>query len=138
MREAYGPIVWQCRYSGIEVPDRLWRYCEFGRGKPYSENQAEHMVAIEPVMAAFDTWVADFVRHVEHKGKVTPGRYRAYGYRPPSHFIADLKTKLRGLRMLLGLAVPGSSPEVQERMGLNRDARLGYKQGEGERLRSGK
>jgi NADPH-dependent FMN reductase len=24
-REAYAPLVWQCRYSGIEVPDHLWR-----------------------------------------------------------------------------------------------------------------
>ena len=43
MREAYAPLVWQCRYSGIEVPDALWRYVEFGRGKKYSDNQAEDM-----------------------------------------------------------------------------------------------
>ena len=45
MRDTYAPLVWQCRYSGIEVPDQLWRYVEFGRGKKYSENQAEHMGA---------------------------------------------------------------------------------------------
>src|SRR5215207_7197302 len=44
MRDTYAPLVWQCRYSGIEVPDALWRYVEFGRDKKYSENQAEHMV----------------------------------------------------------------------------------------------
>jgi hypothetical protein len=30
MRDSYAPLVWQCRYSGIEVPDALWRYVEFG------------------------------------------------------------------------------------------------------------
>jgi len=24
-RDAYAPLVWQCRYSGVEVPDTLWR-----------------------------------------------------------------------------------------------------------------
>ena len=33
MRDTYAPLVWQCRYSGIEVPDPLWRYVEFGRDK---------------------------------------------------------------------------------------------------------
>ena len=45
MRDAYAPLVWQCRYSGIEVPDELWRYVEFGKGKKYSDNQAEHIAA---------------------------------------------------------------------------------------------
>lgn len=138
MRESYQQLVWQCRYSGIEVPDELWRYCEFGRGKHYSENQAEHMVEEAQVMKAFDDWTAAFARHVEAKGRVEPGEYRAYGYRPPSHFVADMKTKLRGLRMLLGIPVPGTSPDIQQRLDLNRDVRLKYKEGEGERLRSGK
>src|ERR687897_671130 len=43
MRNTYAPLVWQCRYSGIEVPDPLWRYLEFGHGKKYSDNQAEDM-----------------------------------------------------------------------------------------------
>lgn len=30
-RSSFGPIVWQCRYSGIEVPKHLWQFCEFGR-----------------------------------------------------------------------------------------------------------
>jgi multimeric flavodoxin WrbA len=33
MRQAYAPLVWQCRYGGIEVPDPLWNYLESGRGK---------------------------------------------------------------------------------------------------------
>src|SRR5262249_45056851 len=35
-RDAYAPLVWQCRYSGVEVPDHLWRYVEFGQGVPDS------------------------------------------------------------------------------------------------------
>jgi hypothetical protein len=42
-RDAYAPLVWQCRYGGVEVPDNLWTYHEFGHGKPYSDNQAEDM-----------------------------------------------------------------------------------------------
>src|SRR5919109_19308 len=38
-RQVYAPLVWQCRYSGIEVPYHLWRYVEFGRGKKDSDNQ---------------------------------------------------------------------------------------------------
>ena len=138
MRDAYQQLVWQCRYSGIEVPDPLWRHCEFGRDKKYSENQAEHMIHEGEVMEEFDDWVVAFTRHVEKKGKVPPGEYRAYGYRPPSHFLADIKTKLRGLRMLLGIPIPGTSPEIQQQLGLNRDVRIRYKEGEGQRLRSGK
>ncbi len=37
-RDTYAPLVWQCRYGGVEVPDHLWHYKEFGRGKKYSDN----------------------------------------------------------------------------------------------------
>lgn len=39
LRDAYAPLVWQCRYSGIEVPDALWSYGTSGKGRKYSENQ---------------------------------------------------------------------------------------------------
>ena len=136
MRETYAPLVWQCRYSGIEVPDRLWRYVEFGRDVPYSRNQAEHMVEQPEVLEAFDQWTDDFAVHVRRKGKVPPGEFRAYGYEPPGHFWADLKTKWRGLRMALGRPVPGTSPERQQALGLNRDATIHYKRGEGKKLRT--
>jgi hypothetical protein len=123
-RDAYAPLVWQCRYSGIEVPDALWRHAEYGRGKPYSDNQAEHLVSTPVVLAAFDEWVASFVAHVERKGKVRPGRYRAYGYRAPAHRWADVKLKWRELRMRLGVPRAGSSPARQQALGLNRDATL--------------
>ena len=135
MRDSYAPLVWQCRYSGIEVPDALWRYVEFGRGKKYSENQAEHMMEENAVLRAFDRWADAFARHVAKKGRVTPGKYRAFGYQPPPHTWADLKTKWRGLRMALGDAVPGSSPAIQEDLDLNRDASIHYKKSEGAKLR---
>jgi len=135
MRDTYAPLVWQCRYSGIEVPDRLWRYVEFGRGKKYSDNQAEHLLEEPEVLKAFDGWTATFAAHVAKKGKVQPGKYRAYGYRPPQHHRADLETKWRGLRMALGRPTPGSSPQFQQDLGLNRDATIHYKKGEGAKLR---
>jgi multimeric flavodoxin WrbA len=135
MRDTYAPIVWQCRYSGIEVPDQLWKYVEFGRGKKYSDNQAEHMMEEPEVLHQFDQWTAAFADYVARKGKVKPGQYRAYGYRPPSHLWADLKTKLRGLRMLLRRPIPGTSPAIQQDLGLNRESSIFYKRGEGAKLR---
>lgn len=135
MRDTYAPLVWQCRYSGIEVPDRLWRYVEFGRGLPYGENQAEHMMENAEVLGEFDRWTSAFTDHVAAKGKVPPSRFRAYGYRAPSHLVADLKTKLRGLRMALGAPAPGTSPAVQHERGINRDASIFYKRGEGVKAR---
>ena len=135
MRDTYAPLVWQCRYSGIEVPDALWRYAEFGRGKKYSENQAEHMMDEPDLLREFDEWTDEFAAHVGGKGKVTPGQYRAYGYRAPSHLRADIKTKWRGLRMALGRPIPGTSPAIQQERGINRDATIHYKKGEGAKLR---
>jgi hypothetical protein len=122
-RDSYAPLVWQCRYSGIEVPDELWRYAEFGRGKKYSDNQAEHM-ATEEVYRPFDDWAGAFARCVSRKGKVPPGKYRAFGYRPPSHRWADTKLKWRELRLSLGVPPADSSPARQQRLGLNQDATL--------------
>lgn len=134
-RDAYAPLVWQCRYSGIEVPDALWRHVEFGRGRKYSDNQAERLGDERDVLAAFDAWTDRFAAHVAAKGKVEPGRWRAYGYRAPSHRYADLKLKWRELRMGVGLPPAGSSPAAQQALGLNRDATLRPKRGEGDRLR---
>jgi hypothetical protein len=123
-RDAYAPLVWQCRYSGVEVPDALWRYAESGAGVPYADNQAEDMVRERDVMAAFDAWTDAFAAHVRGKGKVTPGRWRAFGYVPPRKGWEDLKLKWRDTRMRLGVPPEGSSPDVQQRLGLNRDATL--------------
>jgi hypothetical protein len=135
MRDSYAPLVWQCRYSGIEVPDPLWRYAEFGRDQKYSDNQAEHMANHPDLLPGFDDWTDAFADHIARKGKVTPNEYRAFGYQPPPHLWADLKTKWRGLRMALGRPIPGTSPAIQQQRGLNRDATIFYKKGEGAKLR---
>src|SRR4051812_31242478 len=121
-RDAYAPLVWQCRYGGVEVPDALWRYEEFGDGKKYSDNQAEDMVRDAEVMAAFDDWTDQFATCVRARGKVPPGRWRAFGPQAPSHPLDDLKLKWREVRMSLGRPPAGSSPAEQQEMGLNRDA----------------
>ncbi|MCA1604155.1 MAG: NAD(P)H-dependent oxidoreductase, partial [Acidobacteria bacterium] len=134
MRDTYAPLAWQCRYGGVEVPEVLWRYVEFGNGKPYSENQAEDMRE-EEVYAPFDDWTAAFAAHVACKGKVEPGRYRAFGYKAPGHFLRDAQLAWRDVRMRTGHPREGSSPEEQQRLGLNKDATLSPKTGEGEKLR---
>jgi hypothetical protein len=134
-RDSYAPLVWQCRYSGIEVPDPLWHHVEFGRGKKYSDNQAEHLAAQEGVLSSFDRWADRFTDFVRQKGPVERGRYRAFGYQAPSHRWADLKLKWRELRMGVGLAPGESSPARQQELGLNRDVTLHPKAGEGEKLR---
>jgi NADPH-dependent FMN reductase len=121
-RDAYAPLVWQSRYSGVEVPDHLWWYEEFGVGRKYSDNQSEDIE--NDVFARFDAWTAQFVDFVAAKGKVPPGEYRAFGYEPPSHRWADAKLGWRSLRMSAGHAPAGSSPAEQEAQDLNRDATL--------------
>ena len=135
LRDAYGPLVWQCRYGGIEVPDPLWTYADFGLGKTYSQAQAEHMINEPESLIGFDQWSDAFIQHVSAKGKVKPSRYRAAGYEPPSHLGADLKTKWAAARMALGFPVQGTSPAVQQQRGLNRDVGVLYKKGEGDKLR---
>ena len=69
-RLAYQGLVWQCRYSGIEVPDALWRYARTGLDRAYADDQADDMAGEEAAMATFDAWVAQFVRPVREKGPV--------------------------------------------------------------------
>ena len=133
MRDAYAPLVWQCRYMGIEAPDALWVGATFGHGKPYGLNQAEHMEA--EVYAAFDAWTDGFAAHVAAKGQVPPGRFRAFGYEPPSHRFADARLKLRDWRLRLGRPPAGSSPAAQQAAGLNADVTLHPRESEGEKLR---
>jgi hypothetical protein len=136
MRDTYAPLVWQCRYGGVEVPDELWRYLEFGRGKKYSDNQAEDMAATEEkVYEDFDAWTNAFAQYVGAKGKVEPGKYRAYGYEAPGHLMKDLKAKWREIKTGLGYPPEGSSVEEQQKLGLNQDATLRPKKSEGEKLR---
>lgn len=134
-RDSYAPLVWQCRYSGVEVPDSLWRYVEFGQGKKYSDNQAEDMATETNVFADFDMWCDEFARFVHMKGKVEAGKYRAYGYEPPGHLKEDLKIKWREIKTGLGYPPPDSSPDEQEKLDLNEDLTLRPKKSEGEKLR---
>lgn len=134
-RNAYAPLVWQCRYGGVEVPDLLWRHATSGKGKKYSDNQAEHMIHETSFMRTFDEWVNDFRDFVNQKGKVPPNKYRAFGYDPPKHFWAHIRDGFRYVRMMLGKAPKGSSPHIQHELRLNRDATLQPKKGEGQKLR---
>ena len=134
-RNTYAPLVWQCRYGGIEVPDVLWRHAYVGEDKPYSEMQAEHMVADAAFVRAFDDWTDAFVEHVAAKGKVEPGEFRAYGYQAPGHRWADVKLAWRHVRMALGRGPVGSSPRVQHATGISRDAVFRYRRSEGKKVR---
>ena len=117
------------------MPDDLWRYCTTGKGRPYSEDQAEHMVGDAEFMSTFDAWTDAFAAFVAAKGKVEPGEFRAFGYEPPAHRWADVKLGWRDVRMRLGVPREGSSPAEQQRLGLTDDATLKPKEGEGKKLR---
>jgi len=134
-RDAYAPLVWQCRYGGVEVPDDLWQHCTSGKERKYSENQAENMVQEDGFMQSFNDWVNRFITFVEQKGKIHPNQYRAFGHKPPSHIWANLQDGLRYFKMMVGKAPEGTSPRIQEDMGLNDDATWFTKKGEGDKLR---
>lgn len=137
MRNAYAPLVWQCRYGGIEVPDHLWHYTECGKDKKYSDNQAEHLATEPDVFRSFDAWTEAFAEFVNAKGKVQPGQYRAFRHESPEHKLADAKLAWRSIRMKFGMPPEGSSPAKQQDAGLNQDATLSPAKGEGEKLREG-
>ncbi|MBA3595762.1 MAG: flavodoxin family protein [Methylibium sp.] len=133
LRDAYAPLVWQCRFSGIEVPDPLWTYQDFGKGRIYADNQAEQLPSEPGFFDAFDAWADRLAAHVSVKGRVAPGKYRAFGYQAPSHRWADAKLKWRELRLNAGLPPAGSSPAAQQAAGLNRDATFSPKRSEASR-----
>ena len=135
MRDAYAPLVWQCRYGGVEVPDDLWRYCTSGKGKKYSDNQAEDVIEEDAFMNTFATWVNSFEIFVKEKGKVPPNKYRAFGFKPPSHIWANVEDGIRYFKMMVGKPSKGSSPQIQQELDLNKDATWHTKKGEGEKLR---
>ena len=135
MRQAYAPLVWQCRYGGIEVPENLWEYAESGLGKKYSDNQSEDVINDTEYMHKFGQWVKAFELFVSQKGKVTPGKYRAYHHKPPPHFWNELKTGIRAFKLRFGIAPKESSNEAQMNLNLNRDTTLHPKKTEGQKLR---
>ena len=121
----------------MEVPDELWRYVEFGKNEAYSDNQAEDLARHKEVFPELDAWTDRFARIVEAKGKVEPNKYRAFGYKPPSHFLRDVRLAWRDIRMRLGSPRVRSSPAKQQRLKLNRDVTKDPKKSEGEKLREG-
>lgn len=137
-RKAYSPLVWQCRYGGVEVPDHLWMHCTSGEGRKYSQNQAEHMIGEKAFMQAFYQWVDNFASFVAEKGKVRPGRWRAYGFESPNNLWKEAKTGLRDLKLRLGWAPQNSSNKRQIDLDLNKDITLSPKKSEGEKLRKKK
>ncbi len=135
MRHAYAPLVWQCRYGGIEVPDSLWAYADSGVGMKYSDNQSEDVIYNEDYMGKFEKWVQHFTTFVEKKGKVPPGKYRAVGYKPPFHLWGEIKSGIRAFKLRFGNTPPGSSNERQKELNLNRNTVWNPKKTEGKKLR---
>ena len=122
--------VWRRRNSHA-----LWQYVKFGKNEAYSDNQAEDLPRHKEVFPELDAWTDRFARFIEAKGKVEPNKYRAFGYQPPGHFIADVRLAWRDIRMRFGNPRLRSSPAKQQRLGFNRDVTKDPKKSEGEKLR---
>ncbi len=88
------------------------------------------------ILGAFDAWSDRFAKFVANKGKVPPGKYRAFGYTPPSHRWTSVKLWWRDKKMRIGRAPEGSSPQLQGELAINHDITLTPQKGEGEKLRS--
>jgi hypothetical protein len=69
-RDAYQSLVWQCRYSGIEVPDELWAHADIGAEKIYADAQADRLPEEIEALSGFDGWADRFIEHVRKKGLV--------------------------------------------------------------------
>lgn len=133
LRDAYAPLVWQYRFTGIEVPEPLWTYHDFGKGRIDADNQAEQLPDEPGFFDAFDAWTDRFAAHVAAKGLVPAGKFRAAGYRVPSHRWADVKLKWREFRLSTGHPPDRSSPARQQAAGLNQDATFSAERSEAAR-----
>jgi multimeric flavodoxin WrbA len=67
-RHAFDPLVWQCRYSGIEAPDELLASATIGAGEYYADDQGGALGESKQALKAFDAWVTHFIAHVTKKG----------------------------------------------------------------------
>lgn len=67
-RLSYEPLVWQCRYSGIEVPEELWSCATVGEGELYADDQTGKLAESKTALKQFDHWVSAFASHVKAKG----------------------------------------------------------------------
>src|SRR3954470_10279442 len=108
-----------------------------GKNEAYSDNQAEDLPRHKEVFPELDAWTTRFAQFVEAKGKVEPGKYRAFGYEPPGHLLRDVRLAWREIRMRFGNPRIRSSPAKQQRLDLNRDVTKTPKKSEGEKLRDG-
>jgi hypothetical protein len=86
-------------------------------------------------VAGFDQWADAVVAFIRSKGKVEPGKWRAYGFQCPGHLWKDAKLLWRDVRMRLGVPPAGSSPAEQQKLGLNDDTGLQAPKSEGKKLR---
>ncbi|PJC48858.1 MAG: hypothetical protein CO035_01265 [Candidatus Omnitrophica bacterium CG_4_9_14_0_2_um_filter_42_8] len=97
----YGPVIWQCRHSGIETPERLIKQVAFGKGGKYSDNQIEELKEDKATLDEFDAWVKDVEEFVLKKGKVPPSKYPVPLRRPDS----DMRPFLRQLQLLVRMVL---------------------------------
>lgn len=65
-----------------------------------------------------------------------PNKYRAYGHRPPGHRFQEIRLGWKYFLMMIGKAQKNSSPWMQDKYGLNKDATWEPKKGEGKKLRA--
>ena len=66
---------------------------------------------------------------------MNPNKYRAFGFKAPSHIWANVEDGIRYFRMMVGKSPKGSSPQIQEDLDLSKDATWHTQRGEGEKLR---
>ncbi len=59
-RLTYAPLVLQCRWSGIDVPDDLWRYVAFPRPADPAAPADARIAGAAAALAAFDAWTDRF------------------------------------------------------------------------------
>ena len=83
----------------------------------------------------FDSSTNSMRNAITKKGKVTPGKWRAYGYKAPTNLWKEAKTGIRSWMLRLGITPENSSPEIQQQLGLNKDITLMPSKTEGEKLR---
>jgi len=93
----YAPIIWQCRYSGIEVPYHLAQEIYFGQYEKYSDNQISHLKENKTVLNQFDAWVHEVKQFLEKKGPVSPSKYSVPLKKPDS----AMHPLLRQLQLLI-------------------------------------
>ena len=95
--KAYKPIIFQLRYSGIEVPDKLIKYTPLGKGGKYNKDQIQQLKNNKEVLAEFDRWAEKVKDFVEKKEKIMPGKYPVSLRKPDS----EIPVFLRQLQLLL-------------------------------------